>query len=180
MQFTQKFLLALSLLLLPLAGHAEDYKVEEVELRPQPALTRKGEGDPKNAREEIGAALKEIHGLMTDTKVGSAGRPFVRTISITGSKWKYEVGIPVEKAPKLPKGSKVQAGSLPGGRVLKTLHKGNPAGYKDAFAALGSYLDKNKLVKAGPHWTVQLNDLTTVKSPDEFETEVFFPYKKGK
>lgn len=162
----------------PAATGAGDYKVDELTLKSRPVVSLVREGNPANAGPDITAAVTELHKVVAEKKLKADGRPYIRTLEISKDKWKYEVGLPMASKVSIPMESGIKAGTLPGGKVARTVHKGSPEGFKNAFAALNDYLEKKKITKAGPHWMVHRNDLSMVKSPEEFETEIIYPIKK--
>jgi effector-binding domain-containing protein len=163
------FLLAFSL---PLVA-AADYKIEEVKLKMQPAVTRTMEGNPEHAGQLIAEAMGDVHSFMKDKNIEATGKPFVRTLSWTPTSWKLEAGLPVAKMPKAT--GKVHGVELPGGRALKTVHLGPQDTAKQAFSALGNEIRNRKLEKSGAHWVVFVSDPSVKK--EEQQTEVYFPIK---
>ncbi len=160
-------------LCLPLVA-AADYKIEEVKLPKQIVVTRQMEGNPSDAGKLIASALADVNKFMKEKKLTSPGKPFVRTLEWTPTRWTFEAGLPISK--KTKGNADIKVTDVPVTRALKTEHIGAVDKTKEAFAALAAAMPQHKVEKDGPHWVVYMSDAETTKKED-MRTEVYFPVK---
>lgn len=86
-----------------------------------------------------------------------------------------EVGFPVVE-PVAGEGE-IEAGELPGGAVIKTVHRGAYEGLMEAGDALDRWLRENDREARGPNWEVYPVHAGTADDPSELETDVVKPIR---
>lgn len=126
---------------------------------------------------EIGAALGEIlpavYGYATQKGIAFAGPPVCRYHDMSAEGVLMEAGMPVQAAREVEGG--LQMGSLPGGEVVSTIHRGPYDTLREAHVAIEAWLKENQLQPSGGPWEVYLTDPGQVPDPADWETEVVWP-----
>lgn len=86
-----------------------------------------------------------------------------------------EVGFPVDRVIE-PDGS-AEAGSLPGGRVVRTVHAGSFDGLGDAWQQLGTWIGEHGLTPSDDYWEVYLTEPSPEMDPADLRTELNWPLR---
>jgi effector-binding domain-containing protein len=79
-----------------------------------------------------------------------------------------EVGV-LAQAPFTPAG-RVIASTLPGGKVVRAVHRGDHSRLGDSHAAARAYIQEHGLEPAGPIWEIYGH---WAPDPDQVETEIY-------
>ena len=149
------------------------YDIEEKKLEPQPILSIRTSCQIA----EIGAVLKEIlpevFRHLDELGVRPSGPPFTRYHNFDGTNCEIEAGFPVAE-PQSPEG-RVQAGELPGGNVITTIHTGPYEQLPQAHDALDEWLRDNGGKSRGAQWESYVTDPGTEPDPLKCQTELIWP-----
>ena len=149
------------------------YAVEVRELAWQPVASRRLSVSPAELEAVLGEVLLEVWAAISAQQVPPAGPPFLRYHHIAETRLDVEAGFPVG-APFVAAGH-VQPCSLPGGRVLVTLHAGPYTELRAAYAALAAWLEANGRFPEGAPWESYLTDPAFTPNPYDWRTEVLWP-----
>jgi AraC family transcriptional regulator len=149
------------------------YDIEEKKLDPQPILSIR-----TSCRvAEIGPILKEIlpevYHRLNELGVQPSGPPFTRYHSFDGTNCDLEAGFPV--ADPQPAEGRVEAGELPGGTVISTIHKGPYEQLPQAHDALDEWLRDSGKKSRGAQWESYVTDPGTEPDPANRRTELIWP-----
>jgi effector-binding domain-containing protein len=148
------------------------YQCAVREVPTQPILSIRGRTTRAALVSTIGDYLGEVWQFAASTGQ-LAGPPFTRYHHVAGEDIELEAGLPVRRPVK--GAGRVQAGELPGGEVVATLHFGPYDRLRAAGAALDEWARQHGRQAAGPHWQVYWTDPGAVPNPAEWRTEVLKP-----
>ena len=138
------------------------------DLQAQPTAAVRGHAPGDGIAGFLGGVFGEVMGTLARQHVTPAGPPYGRYVP-TGGGFDVEAGFPVH-AEIRPEG-RVEALSLPGGRVARTLHVGSYETVAEAYDAVTAWLTDNGLEPAGAPWESYL-DGPEVAEP---RTEIYVP-----
>jgi effector-binding domain-containing protein len=144
------------------------YEVTLADLQAQPTAAVRGHVAADGIADFLGGVFGEVMGVLSRQGLGPAGPPYGRYVP-TGGGFDVEAGFPVHGEVR-PDG-RVEALSLPGGRVARTLHVGSYETVAEAYDALTAWLTDNGLEPVGLPWESYL-DGPEVAEP---RTEVYVP-----
>ncbi|WP_319560768.1 GyrI-like domain-containing protein [Marispirochaeta sp.] len=125
--------------------------------------------------ETMGKLYNEIAAYMQQEEIPFAGAPFALYHNMDMEALDVEIGFPVS-SPARGKG-RIQAGTLPGGKVLCTLYTGPYSGMEKPYGELMDYIQQHKLKTASFSYEYYLND-PAITPEDELQTEIYFPLKE--
>lgn len=145
------------------------YDVELIDLQEQHTASIREHVAHDGIPTFLGQAFGEVMGVVARQGLQPSGAPFARYRPTDDGGWDIEAGFPVRAA--VTAEGRVQPGTLPGGRVARTLHVGDYAALGEAYSATQGWLIDNGYVTAGEPWECYL-DGPEVAQP---RTEVFFP-----
>ena len=120
----------------------------------------------------MGQHYGEIAAFMQQKGIPFAGAPFALYHNMDMEALDVEIGFPVQKA--VEGDDRIQAGTLPGGRVLYTLYIGPYSEIEKPYGELMDYIQKHKLKTASVSYEYYLNDPATTPEK-ELRTEIYFP-----
>jgi effector-binding domain-containing protein len=148
------------------------YAVELADLQQQSVALVRGRLPIDRIAQFLGAAFGEVMTTAQTQGLRITGAPFGRYRFTADGDLTVEAGFPV--SPQVAPVGRVEAGTLPGGRVARTLHRGAYAQVRDAYAAVESFLTDNGYEPTGPAWESYLDgpDAATPR------TEVYVPCRK--
>lgn len=126
---------------------------------------------------EVGAALGEIlpkvYGHAMKAGLPFASPPICRYADFSAAGFVIEAGMAIGK-PVEGEGE-LLAGTLAGGPVAVTLHRGPYEGLGKAHRAVEAWFAEQGLQKGGEPWEVYVTDPGQVPDPEKWETEVVWP-----
>jgi effector-binding domain-containing protein len=154
-----------------------NYECKLKQVEPQPVLSIRGHIPEEAIAATIGEYLGEVWQYVEANGGKFAGPPYTRYHSITDKGVELEAGLPVSEA--LAGRGRVQAGTLPGGEVVSTMHVGPYEQLPVAGAALAAWAVEHRRVAAGPNWEIYWTDPGEVKDPAGWKTEVIMPLKSN-
>jgi AraC family transcriptional regulator len=147
--------------------------IEVSEIEPQDTLSVTVHATPST----VGASFQQAMGVLSQyvqslgVAAGAPG-PFAR-YHTWGDDVEMEVGAVVQD--DAPGNETVKRGTLPGGKVARTIHQGPYSGLQQAYSALESWMKDNGVQPAGPPWEVYLTDPQETPDPADYRTEVIWP-----
>jgi effector-binding domain-containing protein len=149
------------------------YDIEEKTVEPQPMVSIR----TMCKVAEIGPILKEIlpevFAYLDARGVRPCGPPFTRYHSFDGTDCDIEAGFPVSET--LEGGGRVEAGELPGGNVVSTVHVGPYEDLPKAHDALDAWLQQKGRKSRGPQWESYVSDPGAEPDPHKRRTELIWP-----
>ncbi|HET8717765.1 MAG TPA: GyrI-like domain-containing protein [Nocardioidaceae bacterium] len=145
------------------------YEVRLADLQEQRAAVVCGRITRDQIADFLGGAFGEVMDLLASQDMQPAGPPFARYRFRDDGILEVDAGFPVP-APVTPAG-RVEASTLPGGRVATTMHVGDYAGVGSAYDAASQFLTEEGYEVADAPWECYLDD-PDVPAP---RTEVFMP-----
>jgi effector-binding domain-containing protein len=145
------------------------YSVSFADLQEQHTAVVRGTAAVSDLPDFLGTAFTETAAAAQGQGVGPAGPPFGRYRRNDDGTFDVEAGFPVS-APVSPVG-RVESGTLPGGRVARTLHVGEYAAVAAAYGAAEEYALTQGYEPAETPWECYLDE-PEVAAP---RTEVFLP-----
>lgn len=136
------------------------------------------ECSPAEFEAQVEQALTQIWALMDDALIAPAGPPICLVPQIQNlddevpppSPWKLLAGFPIED--EVAAEEPVVLGTLPGGRVLTTVHEGELKTLSTAYLALQVHMQTHGLTPNGPPWEVYLTDPVWEPDPQRWRTIV--------
>ncbi len=127
----------------------------------------------------IGEALAAMFGPVfqyaTTQAIPFAGRPTARYLSFGPGLVTIEAGMPIA-GPAEGEGE-IKLGSLPGGYVARTIHKGPYDKLNEGHEAIQKWLTENNEQASGPPWESYITDPGEEPDPAEWLTEISWPLK---
>jgi effector-binding domain-containing protein len=151
-------------------------KVETVELHPRPMLylTRRSGMDPA----AIGQAMAEMFAAMGkfigERNPPVAGPPLAIYRDHAADGVTIDLGFPVAEAGAALQGGEVKAGSTPGGKALKVVHRGPYDQLRATYGELEAHMAMKGILMPSRSWEVYLNEPGAVPDADLL-TEIYMP-----
>lgn len=151
------------------------YEVEQETVEPQRILSVRGPVPIESISSGIAQRTRTVLQHLLRAGAEPAGPPFTRYHEV-GEEWvDLEVGFPVDEP--LEGADEVDAGRLPGGEVISTVHRGPYEGLTGAGEALDRWLEENGREARGPSWEIYRVHAGDVEDPSDFETDVVRPIR---
>jgi effector-binding domain-containing protein len=122
----------------------------------------------------IGTAYGAIAQAMAVQGLSPAGMPFARYHRLTDDRFTVEAGFPTS-AP-IRNSGEVQASTLPGGNIARTLHIGPYDEMAPAYTALLSWIGEHGYVPDGDPWEIYLTEPGEQPDPAQWRTEIIQAY----
>lgn len=160
----------------PQAGEETvDFEIEQKTLEPQSTLSVRGFTSVDSIAATIGERTQRVWAHLQEEEAQPAGPPFTRYHAVEEGRVDLEVGFPLSRP--LDGDGDVEAGELPGGEVIVTVHRGPYDGLSEAGEALDRWLEENGREARGPNWEVYRVNAGTADDPSGYETDVFKPIR---
>jgi len=156
-----------------LGGPEMSYTIEKKDKTETPFLFIKRQVKPEGIAEALGSMLPTVFQFATAKGIAFAGPPTVRYPCFGPGLVTLEAGLPVV-APAEGEGE-IELGSLVGGAVATTVHKGPYDGLGAAHEAIQAWLVENGEAPGGAPWEVYLTDPGEVPNPNDWLTELNWP-----
>jgi effector-binding domain-containing protein len=80
----------------------------------------------------------------------------------------------------VPETDRIKCREIPGATMVSTIHKGCYENLHMAYSTLMKWIEENGYAVCGPNREIYLEGDWSVKSPDDFITEIQVPVKKVK
>jgi effector-binding domain-containing protein len=151
-----------------------EYKCETKKQAAQPTLSVRTKVAVQDLPPALGKAYGEIMQYLFELGEHPVGAPFTAYYNMDMANMDIEIGFPVAK--KLPDKGEIMAGELPAGKVAMCMHKGPYGDCKQAYEALGTYIQKKGLEPTGIAYEIYLNEPGKTP-PSELLTQIVFPLK---
>ena len=153
------------------------YDIHVREVAPQQSAAVRGRAAWSEIGPFVGAALMEVVAVAVDQGIRFAGPPYglYHSAHSTEAEVDLEVGMPVAE-PTEPAG-RVVAGTIPGGVVAATVHRGRYEDVGPAYRALGEWVQEHGHETAGPPRETYLVGPAQVQDPGAFRTEIAWPIR---
>ena len=157
-------------------GGPMDYEITTEVLDEVPIVYTRRRADVRAVADVLAEALPAVFGFVLGQGWAMAGPPLVRHVGQSPAFVTLEAAIPLSETPSGPiEEDGIEAGSLPAGPALTTLHTGPYDNLADAHAALDRWMAEHDLTPAGNPWEVYLTDPGEVPDPADWKTQVFWP-----
>ncbi len=160
----------------PAAANPNDPFGEEVTLAEKPIVYISGSGMWDSAFDTIVGGFKTVYGAMAKQGLKAAGSPMTIYTSTDDTGFQFQAAVPVDKAPTLPPDSGITAGTSPGGKALKFVHRGSYDAMDTTYEAITNYLDEKQLEAKDLFIEQYLKDPVTTPE-DDLVIEVYVPLK---
>jgi AraC family transcriptional regulator len=162
------------------------YSIEKKELAPQPVLVVRKRVKRSEIAAAIGESLPRIFHYAQQHGIPLAGHPFTRYVDVGAGLMTIEPGMRVVGARQSPAptdaSSQSAAGdgavvedTLPGGPAATTMHAGSYETLSEAYAAIESWMESQKIPPAGAPWESYVTDPAEYPNPADWKTEVCWP-----
>lgn len=149
------------------------YDVTQRALDPVTFLFRSRRCRPTEIAAALGEILPSVFRYATESGFTLVGPPVTRYRAWGPALLTLEAGLPVAEGAKGE--GDIQLGSLQGGTVASTVHRGPYEGLHAAHAAVELWLEAEGLRPGGAAWEVYLTDPGEVPDPADWMTEVIWP-----
>jgi effector-binding domain-containing protein len=127
---------------------------------------------PKMFGPAVGELLAELH----NQGIEPVGAIFAHHFRITPDTFDFELGIKVA-SPVQDKG-RIQRGSLPAGKVARTIYSGGYEGLPAAWSEFNAWMEAEKLEQAQDLWELYSVGPQSSPDPANWRTELNRPLKK--
>jgi AraC-like DNA-binding protein/effector-binding domain-containing protein len=162
------------------AGACMEYPISKRELNPQPVLVVRRRVRRAEIAATIGAELPKVFLHAQQRGIAITGYPVTRYLEISMGWVTLETGMRVTARVGEwsvgEQGGDVFAEALPGGPAAVTIHSGPYDQLPDAYAALEEWINANGYHPTGAPWEAYLNDPTDHPNPQDWKTEVSWPF----
>jgi len=156
-------------------GSGMSYTITKKKIDETPFLFTRREVKPEAIAEALGAMFHSVFQFATTQGIPFAGPPTSRYPSFGPGLITIEAGMPIA-APSEGEGE-IMLGSLIGGDVVTTLHKGPYDDLNLAHEAIQKWLSENHEEAGGAPWETYLTDPGEVPDPADWLTEITWPLK---
>lgn len=149
---------------------------EIVELAPAAAVIyeRQVRGGAAEIDAAFSTALAEARRFMQAAGVREVGPPAAVTRRWEPPLWVFAVAIPYAGEPVADAAGDIRFGVTPGGRAVRAIHRGDPAGVPPLQTKLDAYIEAHRLVRAGDPFEVRVTE-RAVEPPEAQITELYVP-----
>ncbi|MEM9775370.1 MAG: helix-turn-helix domain-containing protein [Chloroflexota bacterium] len=160
----------------PMTGGIKmSYEVTKKTIEEVPFLYMRKQAKPDAVSEALASMLVPVFQYATANGIPFAGPPTARYVSFGPGLVTLEAGMPV--AGPADAKDDIILGSLFGGEVASTIHKGPYDTLNLGHEAVQEWMIENNLEAAGPPWEVYITDPGEVPDPAEWLTEIIHPLK---
>lgn len=157
-------------------GGAMSYEITTENLSETPIVLIRRRSDVDEITDVLAEALPAVFGYVMAQGWAMAGPPVVRLLERSPAFVTLEAAIPlVEPAPSPIDHDEIEAGALPAGPALTTVHTGPYEDLGEAHAAIDRWMAANDLQAGGSPWEVYLTDPGEVPDPADWKTQIFWP-----
>ena len=148
------------------------YDIELVNVLEQPAAVVRARVAHHGIAEFLGPAFGDVMTALQRQGLQPAGPPFGRYRPAEDGGWDITAGFPVGDT--VTAEGRVEAMTLPGGPVARTLHVGDYGSLAMAYEAVSAWLGDHGYTAAGEPWECYLDEPEVVPP----RTEVWFPCRQ--
>lgn len=147
--------------------------IELIEIEPQDALAVREVVPVGQIPEKMGQFFGLLMAHFNKSGIMMTGPPFTLYHQFGKDGIDMEVGFPV--ASPQPGGGRVKPCILPGGKVVKAVHIGPYDKIEMTYAQMQQWMSEKGLMPKKLMWEKYLTDPQTVKDPEQYVTELFWP-----
>jgi effector-binding domain-containing protein len=148
-----------------------DFKVEELPV--QPALAIRETAALAEIPAKMGECFAALGRHFGERRIPFAGHPFAYYHSWSDTATVMDVGFPVP--PGTAGEGRIQAVTLPGGRIVTGTHVGPYDKIVETYNAMDMWMKSNGLTPAGHMWETYLTDPQAEPDPAKWVTRLFWP-----
>ena len=156
-------------------GSEMSYEITQKTIDEIPFLYMRKQAKPDEVAQALASMLVPVFQYATANGIPFAGPPTARYVSFGLGLITLEAGMPVA-GPAEGKDD-IMAGSLFGGEVASTIHKGPYDTLNLAHEAVQQWMMENNQEAGGAPWEVYITDPGEVPDPAEWLTEIVHPLK---
>ncbi len=124
-------------------------------------------------REVMGPGLAELQAALADQDIKPTGHWYTHHFSLTPETFDFEIGMPLDDA-VFPTG-RVRGGVFMGGKVARTIFRGDYPGLAGAWSELDAWISSHGLKPARDLWEVYLVGPEADPGPANWRTELSRP-----
>ena len=164
----------------PLAKHSKEtkganmsYEITKKQIAETPFLYMRKQAKPEEVSTALASMLPPVFQYAMGKGIPFAGYPTTRYISFGPGLVTLEAGMPV--AASADGEGEIMSGSLVGGDVVSTIHKGPYDSLNLGHEAIQNWMMENGLEPGGAPWEVYITDPGEVPDPNEWLTEIIHP-----
>jgi AraC-like DNA-binding protein/effector-binding domain-containing protein len=158
-----------------------EYTITRQKLAAQPVLVVRRRVRRAEIAATIGAALPKVFVHAQQRGLAIAGYPITRYLETSVGLVTFETGMRVTARSgdwtAADGQGEVLAESLPGGLAAATIHRGPYDQLQDAYAAVEEWIAVNGFRQNGAPWEAYLNDPADHPDPQDWKTEVYWPFQ---
>ncbi len=147
--------------------------IKLIEMEPQNALAIREVVPVAQIPTKMGQFFSELMAHFQKSGIRMLGPPFALYHDFAPDKIDMEVGFPV--ATPQPGDQRVKPLVLPGGKVVTAVHIGPYDKIEKTYDEMRGWMSRNGLRPKKMMWERYLSDPQTVKNPEEYVTELYWP-----
>lgn len=159
----------------PTRGFKMSYQITKKTIDETPFLYMKSQTKPEEISNALASMLVPVFQYATTKGIPFVGPPTARYVSFGPGLIALEAGMPV--AGPAEGSDEIMLGSLVGGTVASTIHKGPYDTLNLGHEAIQKWMMENGEEAGGPPWEVYITDPGEVPDPAEWLTEIIHPLK---
>jgi effector-binding domain-containing protein len=148
-------------------------QIKVIDIEPQSALAIREEVAITQIPSKMGQFFMELSVHFKKNGIEMTGPPFTLYHDFGKDRIDMEVGFPVSK-PQAGEG-RVKPCTLPGGRVVTAIHVGPYDKIEKTYGQMQQWMSEKGFRPKNMMWEKYLNDPQTVKDPEQYVTELFWP-----
>jgi effector-binding domain-containing protein len=152
------------------------YKMEEMEVKPFTFLSIRDTCSPVTIGTKMGKCYGEIMAYMGKNGIKQTSPCIAVYHKYEGNVFDVEMGIPVDKAPKL-KDKKIQFTEFKGCKALVAQYYGPYENIGDAHEMMMHRINEHGLKISGACWEEYVTDPATEKDSSKWLTKIFYPFE---
>lgn len=154
------------------------YEITRKNMDEIPFLYMRSQVRPSEISNALASMFVPIFQFATAQGIAFAGPPTARYISFGPGMVTIEAGMPV--VGPIEDADDIMAGTLVGGDVVSTIHKGPYDRLNLAHEAIQQWMTDNGAAAGGAPWEAYITDPGEVPNPADWLTEVIHPLKQAK
>jgi effector-binding domain-containing protein len=148
-------------------------QIKVIDIEPQSALAIREVVPITQIPSKMGQFFMELSVHFKKNGIVMTGPPFTLYHEFGKGMIDMEVGFPVSK-PQVGEGM-VKPCTLPGGKVVTTIHVGPYDKIEKTYSQMQQWMSEKGVKPKNMMWEKYLNDPQTVKDPEQYVTELFWP-----
>ncbi|MEM7116809.1 MAG: helix-turn-helix domain-containing protein [Chloroflexota bacterium] len=156
-------------------GSDMSYEVNKKNITETPFLYMRSQVKPEEISTALANMLVPVFQFATANGIPFAGPPTARYVSFGPGLVTLEAGMPIAGAAE--GNEEIMVGSLVGGAVASTIHKGPYDSLNLGHEAIQQWMMENSEESGGAPWEVYITDPGEVPDPAEWLTEIVHPLK---